>query len=167
MRNNLTKKQVGQVPTLELAMRFNRLILMGETMPAGVITMAAAREILWIEDQLRERLIAAIGHNFYPPDGVAKPTMADMRARLASIAKPVLIPKPKPVVAPIPKPIPEAVQPAVQTEGKLRFKVAIINSMGSTVSTLNLHVDGKGEAEEAAKKAIKQLGLKKATHKIT
>ena len=67
MRNNLTKKQVRIVPTLELAMRFNRLMLIGETMPAGIITMADARETLCIEDELRRRLLVAIGHDFYPP----------------------------------------------------------------------------------------------------
>ena len=167
MRVNLTKKEIKTVDTKELNFRFGWLMLKGETLPVDAITMADAREILWIEDQLRERLIAAIGHDFYPPDGVAKPTMADMRAKLASIAKPVLIPKPKPVAAPMPKPVPKVVQPAVQAEGKLRFKVAIINSMGSTVSTLNLQVDGKGEATAAAKETIKQLGLKKAKYKIT
>lgn len=169
MKNNLTKKQVHVVPTLELAMRFNRLLHTAETMPAHVLTMADAREVLWIEDELRRRLVVAIGHDFYPPDK-ARPTIAELKASIkagvkASI-KAVAKRIPKPVAAPKPKPAPKVVQPAVQTEGKLGFKVTIINSIGCTVKTLNLHVDGKGDAEAAARETIKQLRLKKATFKI-
>ena len=166
MRNNLTKKEIGFVPARELNYRYCWLLQKAETMPAHVLTMADAREVLWIEDELHTRLVALIGHDFYPPEGVAKPTMAELRARLSPFKKSAPTLKPKPVAEPIPKPVQPAVQPAAKEEGKLRFKVAIINTIGSTVTTLNLHVDGKGEAEVVALKTIKQLGLKKATFKI-
>ena len=72
MRNSLTKKQIHGAGTLQLAYRFNDLMHMGETMPAGDITMADARETVWIEDELRVRLIKLIGHDFYPPDHISQ-----------------------------------------------------------------------------------------------
>lgn len=67
MRNNLTTKEVGTVNANVLNMRYCRLMLKGETLPAKKITVADAREILWIEDELHGRLIKLIGHDFYPP----------------------------------------------------------------------------------------------------
>ena len=72
MRNNLTKKEIRFVPTLELAIRFNRLMLKGEVLPAREITVGDARETLYIEDELRKRLVKAVGRDFYPPDRIEK-----------------------------------------------------------------------------------------------
>ena len=42
-------------------------MLKGETLPAGIITYADMKELIWIEDELHGRLINLIGHDFYPP----------------------------------------------------------------------------------------------------
>ena len=68
MRNNLLKKEISWVPTEELNYRYCRLVQKGEMLLAHEITVADAREILWIEDELHRRLINAIGHDFYPPN---------------------------------------------------------------------------------------------------
>lgn len=68
MRENLTKAEVKMVGTAVLNMRYCRLMLKGEALPANKITVADAREAIWIEDDLYRRLIAAVGHDFYPPD---------------------------------------------------------------------------------------------------
>ena len=160
------KSEIKFVPTEDLNIRYCRILERAEILDAKDIPVADAREILWIEDILRERTIKAVGHDFYPPEGVAKPTMADLRARLSPFKKSTPAPSSKLKPMPAAKPAPKPAQPAAQAEGKLRFKVDIVNSMGSTVSTLNLHVNGKGEAEAEALKTITQLGLKKATYKI-
>ena len=67
MRENLTKKEIGTVNAKVLNMRYCHLILKGEALPVKEITIADAREILWIEDELHRRLIKLIGHDFYPP----------------------------------------------------------------------------------------------------
>lgn len=172
MRNNLTKKEIGFVPAKELNYRYCRLLQKAETMPAHILTMADAREVLWIEDELHIRLIALIGHDFYPPEVAAKPTMAKLRTGSTRMLKPKPPPKPMPVyhttqvIHPCSAGVVKKAEAEIKTKGKLRFKVAIINSLGSTVSTLNLHVDDKGNAEATARETITQLGLKKATFKI-
>lgn len=67
MRNNLTKREVKTVNAGVLNGRYCRLMLKGEVLPAKKITVADARETVWIEDELRGRLIKLIGHDFYPP----------------------------------------------------------------------------------------------------
>lgn len=65
--NNLTKKEIRTVNATVLNMRYCRLMLIGETMPADVITHADMKETIRIEDELRKRLIKLVGHDFYPP----------------------------------------------------------------------------------------------------
>lgn len=65
---NLTKKEIGTVNARVLNMRYCRLMLMGETMPAGIITHADMMETIRIKDELRRRIIKLIGHDFYPPE---------------------------------------------------------------------------------------------------
>lgn len=72
MKDNLTEKEVREVPTLELSIRFNRLMLKGELLSAHEITVDDARETLYIEDELRKRLVKAIGHDPYPPKATLK-----------------------------------------------------------------------------------------------
>lgn len=73
MRNNLTKREIKTVNANVLNMRYCRLMLKGETLPAKKITIADARETIWIEDELHKRLIKLIGHDFYPPNYHDKP----------------------------------------------------------------------------------------------
>lgn len=68
MLNNLTKKEIGKVNTKVLNGRYCRLLLKGEVLPANKITVADAREVIWIEEELHKRLIKLIGHDFYPPN---------------------------------------------------------------------------------------------------
>jgi len=132
---------------------------MGETMPAGVITIADARELLWIEDELHERLIKAIGHDFYPPERPAKPTLAELRAKLKPLRKSAPLLKSKPIS--------KIVGFEKKKEGKFGFKITIKSSVGSVVARENVRVDSKGEADAKAQQTIEKLGLKKATYKIS
>lgn len=65
--NRLLKKEVKVVPVKVLNMRYCRILDRAEKLDAKDIPVADAKEILWIEDELRERLIDYIGHDFYPP----------------------------------------------------------------------------------------------------
>lgn len=159
MENNLLKKHVLTSSTVELAIRYDWLLHIAELAPVHVLTLADAREVLWIEDELHRRLIVAIGHDFYPPDGTPKPTVAELKA---SINASLII-----MAKPTPQPVPKVVEPVVKTEGNLRFKVTIISSIGSIVKTLNVKVDTRSEADAVAQETIKQLGLKKAKYKIS
>ena len=148
MKNNLTKKEIRYVPTLELAIKFNRLMLKGELLSAREITVGDARETLYIEDELRRRLVKAIGHDPYPPDRIEKEAPSNYMISL--------LPKNKPEEKPVEKLGP-----------KLNFKVKIISSIGATAATFNAKVDSKNGAVTEALGKIKQLGLKKATYKIS
>jgi len=146
MRNNLTKKEVKEVPTFELTMRFNRLMLKGELLPARKITIADARETIWIEDELRERLIKQLGHDPYPPDRIEKKHPSNYMISLLKSKQSK----------------PEA-SPGI----KIKFKITIISSIGSKAAEKDVHVDSRGEADLLANKMIRDLGLKKATYKIS
>ncbi len=146
MRNNLTKKEVRQVPTLELSMRFNRLMLKGELLKAREITVGDARETLYIEDELRRRLVKVIGHDFYPPDRIEEEAPSNYMVSLLKSRQDKSEPK---------------------AEGKFGFKITIISSIGSTVARQNVKVDSKSDANLKAQAMIKDLGLKKAKYKIS
>lgn len=145
MGNNLTKKEVRTVNARFLNSRYCRLIEKGETLPVGAITLADAREIIWIEDELRRRLILLLGRDFYPPQLPAKPTVAELKVKM------------KPV----------AMKPEMKTEGRFRFKITITSSIGSIVARKTVKVDSKDAADIEAREMIEKLGLKKATYKIS
>lgn len=165
MRANLTKREISWVPTKELNYRFCRLMLKGETMPAGIITYADMRETLWIEDELHRRLIVAIGHDFYPPEGVSKPTMANLRAQLSPFKKSSSAPRATQIIHPCSAAVTKKV--TEKTDGMLRFKIVITSSIGSVVTTQNVKVNSKSDADSMARKLIEQLGLKQAKYKIS
>ncbi len=147
MRNNLTKKEIRHVPTLELAIRFNRLMLKGELLSAREITVGDARETLYIEDELRRRLVKAIGHDFYPPDRIEEKAPSNYMVSLLQKKK--------------------SKEPTGKLGPKLNFKVKIISSIGATAAMFNAKVDSKSGAILEAQNKIKELGLKKATYKIS
>ena len=60
--SNLLKKEIGFVPTRELNYRYCCLLEMPAT------TFKDMKEVIWIEDELRKRVIKAVGHDFYPPN---------------------------------------------------------------------------------------------------
>jgi len=68
----LLKKEMQTLDTEDLNTRYCRILERGETLDADDIPVTDAREILWIEDELRMRLIKAVGHDFYPPDRIEK-----------------------------------------------------------------------------------------------
>jgi hypothetical protein len=68
--NRLLKKEINVVPVNVLNMRYCRILERAEKMDAKDIPIADAREILWIEDELRRRLITFVGSVFYPPAGI-------------------------------------------------------------------------------------------------
>ncbi len=146
MRNNLTKKEIRYVPTLELAIKFNRLMLKGELLSAREISVGDARETLYIEDELRRRLIKAIGHDPYPPDRIEKKHPSNYMVSLLKSKQP----KPK-------------VPPGI----KIKFNIIITSSIGSKIAEKTIHVDSRSEAELQANKIIRELGIKKATYKIS
>lgn len=146
MKNNLTKKEISEVPTLELAIKFNRLMLKGELLSAYEITVGDARETLYIEDELRRRLVKAIGHDCYPPDRIEKRHPSNYMISLLKRDKPKL-----------------KVEPGI----KIKFKITITSSVGSIVKEKNVQVDSRSEADLVASKMIRDLGLKKATYKIS
>lgn len=146
MLNNLTKKEIGEVNTKVLNGRYCRLLLKGEVLPANKITVADAREILYIEDEMRKRTIKAVGHDFYPPDRIEKKYPSNYMISIMKRDKPK-----------------SEVKPGI----KIKFKITIMSSIGSVAAEKNVSVDSKGEADLLAGKLIRDLGLKKATYKIS
>ncbi len=147
MRNNLTKKEIRYVPTLELAIRFNRLMLKGELLSAREISVGDARETLYIEDELRRRLVKAVGHDFYPPDRIEEKHPSNYMITLLGRNKPKSELKPP--------------------NTKIKFRITVTSSIGSKIAEKNVSVDTKGEADLLAGKLIRDLGIKRATYKLS
>ena len=142
----LLKREVKTVNTSVLNMRYCRILERGETMDAKKIPVAAAREILWIEDELHTRLIKFIGHDPCPPARIEKRHPSNYMISLLKQNKPE--PKPDPGI-------------------KIKFKITIMSSIGSKAAEKNVHVNSKSEADLLANKMIRDLGLKRATYKIS
>lgn len=155
--NRLLKKEIKEkvVPAKvmssrlwQLTIQYCRILERAEKLDAKDIPAGDAKKILRIEDELRERLVKAIGHDPYPPDRIEKEAPSNYMISL--------LPKNKPEEKPVEKLGP-----------KLNFKVKIISSIGATVATFNAKVDSKNGAITEALSKMKQLGLKKATYKIS
>lgn len=146
MRNNLTKKEIREAPTLELSIQFNRLMQKGELLSAHEITVSDAKETLYIEDELRRRLVKSVGHDFYPPDRIEKQAPSNYMLSLLKSRQD---------------------KPEEKAGSEFSFNVTITSSIGSVVARQNVKVDSKSEAEVEAQKMIDKLGLKKATYKIS
>lgn len=142
----LLKREIGTVSTMTLNMRYCRILEQGETMDAKDIPVADAREILWIEDELRKRVIKGIGHDFYPPDRVEKEHPSNY---MISILKPTE-PKPEP-----------------KSGAKIKFNVAVTSSIGSKAANFRVEADSKPQAEILAQRQIRKLGLQGANYKIS
>lgn len=161
----LTKTQVKTAHTKVLNSRYCRLLQKGERRPKA-IALAEAREILWIEDELRVRLIEQLGRDSYPPDRIEKEAPSNyMIALLKSRQKSP--PRATEIIHPCSAFVTKKVELEKKTEGKFGFKITITSSIGSTVATRNVKVDSRGQADIMAGKIIEQLGLKKATYKIS
>ena len=160
------KKEIKLISTEDLNTRFCRILERAEMIDdAEDIPVADAREILWIEDEMHERIIALVGHDFYPPEVEAKPTMADLRVRLSPFKKSTPAPRATQIIHPCSAAVTKKAE--IKTEGTLRFKITITSSIGSVVKTENVKVDTRSDADTIAVDLIKELGLKKAKYKIS
>ena len=139
MRNNTTKKEIKLLSTEDLNTRYCHILERGETLEAKDIPIVDAREILWIEDILRERLIKAVGHDFYPPDCIKKEPPSNY---MLSLLKP---------------------EPA----NLIKFRAIVKSSLGSKVAEISVETNTKTKADILICKEIRKLGLKRATYKIS
>lgn len=147
MRNNLTKKEMETIETEDLNIRYCRILERADLcIDAKDIPVKDAREILLIEDILRERLIKAIGHDLYPPDRVVKETPSNYMISLLKSRQD---------------------EPKEKIDGKFSFKIVVKSSVGSVVARQNVKVNSKSDANIIAQNMIDKLGLKKATYKIS
>ena len=142
----LLKREVTTVNTRVLNVRYCELLQKGEEFPANEISVAEAREILWIEDELRERAIRAVGHDFYPPDRIEKKYPSNYMVSLLKQNK---------------------IKPQVEPGVKIKFKITVTSSIGSKAAEKDVCVDSRNEADLMANKMIRDLGLKRATYKIS
>lgn len=140
----LTKKEIKVVNARVLNSRFCRLMEKGETLPASEFTVAEARELLWIEDELHERLIKLVGHDFYPPDRVEEKELPS-NSIAAVLGRNKL---------------------EVKTDAKIKFPVTVYNSMGTKVAEFPVEADTKIEADKLARREIRKLRLERVTHKL-
>jgi len=142
--NRLLKKEINLISTEDLNTRYCHILERGETLDADDIPITDAREILWIEDELRRRLIKLIGHDFYPSDHVEKRHPNNYMASLLKSTKP----KPKPGI-------------------KIKFRAIVKSSLGTKVAEVSIEADSKTEADILVRKEIRKLGLKGATYKLS
>jgi len=142
--NRLLKKEVKLLDTENLNTRYCRILERGETLDADDIPVIDAREILWIEDELRRRLIKLIGHDFYPPDRIEKRYPSNYMISLLASTKP----KPEPGT-------------------KIKFRAIVKSSLGTKVAEVSVEADSKIEADIIVRKEIRKLGLKGATYKLS
>ncbi len=161
----LTKREIGIVSTEELNYRYCHLLQKGEKIPANEFPITEVREILWIEDEMHQRVIRAIGHDFYPPGFYVetKPLRRD-----------ILIERNQPHGSASGRPQIEATQPHLKPEipksepgVKIRFKVIIKSAFGCKAAGFMVEAETKAQAEMLAAKQIQKLGLKRATFKIS
>ncbi len=146
MRSNLLKKEIEFISTKDLNIRYCFILDRAEKLEAKDIPIADARKILWIEDEMRKRTIKAVGHDFYPPDRIEEKYPSNYMISLL---------KRKPV------------EPEIKVGIKIKFKITVISSIGSKVAEKTVQVDTMSEANLLATKMIRDLGLKKATYKIS
>lgn len=142
----LSIEEIGTVNTKVLNARFCELMEKGETLPANEISVAEARETLRIEQELHERLLKAVGHDFYPPDRIeTEPPSNYMIGLLKSR------------------------QSKTETAPglKIKFHVVVTSSLGSKAAEFNVHAESKDHAGLLAHEKIRELGLKRAKVKIS
>lgn len=138
------KREIKLVSTEDLNVRYCRILERAELLDAEEIPVADAREILWIEDETHERLIKAVGHDFYPPDCIEERCPSNYMMSLL---------KPKPQPEPEPAPL-------------LNFKITITSSIGTEVKKWDVKVSSRSEADLIAQNEITRRKLKKATYRI-
>lgn len=142
----LTINEIKTVNMGVLNTRFCELMKKGETLPANEISVAEARETLRIEQELHDRLIKAVGHDFYPPDRIEEEAPSNyMISMLKSRQE----------------------KPGIKPGLKIKFHVVVTSSIGSKAAEFNIQADSKDQAELLAQRKIRELGLKRAKVKIS
>ncbi len=144
--NRLLKREINLMPTEDLNTRYCHILQRGETLDADDIPVIDTREILWIEDELRKRLIKAIGHDFYPPDRIEKQYPSNYMISLLNQNK---------------------IKPKVEPGIKIKFRVTVTSSISSKVAQFSVQADSKTEADILVCKEIRKLGLTKVTYKLS
>jgi len=145
----LSKKEIKSLSTEDLNTRYYRILERGEKLEAKDIPIADARQILWIEDILRERLTKAVGHDFYPPDRVEE--IKPAKKLPSNCIKSLLEPR----------------KPKSNVGRRIKFNVVVTSFLGCKVAEFSVDMDTKLEADKKARQTIRQLGLKRVTYKIT
>ena len=140
----LLKKEIQTLDTEDLNIRYCHILGRGETLDADDIPVTDAREILWIEDILHERIVKAVGRDFYPPDRIEKRAPNNY---MISLLKKSVEPK-----------------PALGT--KIKFKAIVKSSVGTKVAEINVEADLRTEADILIGKEIRKLGLTGVTYKL-
>jgi len=141
----LLKREIGTVNAKVLNIRYCHLLQKGERIPAHEFSIAEARELLWIEDELRARLTKAIGHDFYPPDRIEE--VKSMEKLPTNCVKPS--------------------KPKTNVGRRIKFNVVVTSSLGFKVAEFGVDVDTKLDADKKARQTIRQLGLQRVTYKIS
>ena len=62
---------------------------------------------------------------------------------------------------------PPLLNPKPKLGAKIKFRITVTSSIGRKVTEFGVEVDSKLEADKAALKTIRELGLKKATYAIS
>ena len=151
----MLKKEVKLASTDDLNTAYCHILKRAEMSDANDIPVADARTILWIEDELRIRLIKLIGHDFYPPDCIEKTNL--LRVPVSNEPK-------QPVVTVLPS---VQTKPEVTVSSKIKLKVTVKSSIGTKVAEFDVEVDSKQEADFLAGKEIRKLGLTGTTYKLS
>lgn len=142
----LLKREIQTLDTEDLNSRYCYILGRGETLDADDIPVTDAREILWIEDELRMRLIKAVGHDFYPPDRIEKRHPSNYMISLLNQNK-----------------VKVKVEPGI----KIKFRAIVKSSLGTKVAEVSVEADSRTEADILVCKEIRKLGIKGATYKLS
>lgn len=142
----LTINEIKTINTGVLNARFCELMQKGETLPANEISVAEARETFRIEQELHDRLIKVVGHDFYPPDRIEIEAPSNyMISMLKSRQE----------------------KPGIKPGLKIKFHIVVTSSLGSKAAEFNIEADSKDRAGLLAQKQIRKLGLNKVRLKIS
>jgi len=164
-----TKEKIRKISAMQLCSRVTRLQFDED---AGCNIPGDKEEIVILEKVLRRGLVKMLGRDFYPPES-KKPKPKKPKPEF----------KPKKAAIKLTKEFKEKFGAStgdiaattrsvksgskVESGPKFNFKITITSSIGSKVAEKTVKVGSKGEAEAEAQEVIKQLGLKKATYKIS
>jgi hypothetical protein len=134
---------------------------------AGCNIPGDKEEIVILEKVLRRGLVKMLGRDFYPPESKKpKPEFKPKKAaiKLTKEFKEKFGASTGDIAATT-----RSVKSGstVESGPKFNFKITITSSIGSKIAEKTVKVGSKGEAEAEAQEVIKQLGLKKATYKIS